>query len=216
MSKFKAVLFDLDGTLINTINDLGNATNYMLKTFSYPQHDIESYKMKVGNGMRKLMERSLPKNHRTDEEIEKALGVFMPYYIEHSADETVPYEDIIPLLNELKLKNIKTAVVTNKAHISAVDLVDKFFKNLVDTVVGQTDKLPTKPSPDMVFAVTEALSVLPKECIFVGDSSVDMLTAKASGAYAVGVTWGFRSKQELIESGADVIIDNPLEILNLL
>lgn len=216
MQSFKAVLFDLDGTLINTLTDLANATNYMLEQFGFPTHEVEKYKYMVGNGMPKLMERALPNGHKDEQSIKEALNIFLPYYNAHSLDNTAPYNEIMQLLCELKNRNIKTAVVTNKAHLSAVSLVEKLFLNMFSGVAGQKDGMPTKPNPTVVFNVMNELGVQPNECIFVGDSGVDMQTAKNSGAFALGVLWGFREKDELIKNGADDVIASPLELLKFI
>ena len=214
--KIKAILFDLDGTLLNTIDDLANAVNYTLTTLNYPTFAVDEYKYKVGNGMRKLIERSLPENHKTDQEIDKALSVFMPYYNKHKMDKTAPYDGITELLEELKKRGIKTAVVTNKAHSAAKPLIDEVFPGLFDEVTGQKDGVPTKPNPIAVFNTVDALGVTADECLFVGDSGVDMQTAKNAGIFAVGVLWGFRKADELNQNGADAIISIPMQLLELL
>ena len=214
--KIKAILFDLDGTLLNTIDDLANAVNYTLTTLNYPTFAVDEYKYKVGNGMRKLIERSLPENHKTDQEIDKALSVFMPYNNEHKMDKTAPYDGITELLEELKKRGIKTAVVTNKAHSAAKPLIDEVFPGLFDEVTGQKDGVPTKPNPIAVFNTVDALGVTADECLFVGDSGVDMQTAKNAGIFAVGVLWGFRKADELNQNGADAIISIPMQLLELL
>ena len=213
--KIKAILFDLDGTLLNTIDDLANAVNYTLTTLNYPTFAVDEYKYKVGNGMRKLIERSLPENHKTDQEIDKALSVFMPYYNKHKMDKTAPYDGIKELLEELKKRGIKTAVVTNKAHSAAKPLIDEVFSGLFDEVTGQKDGVPTKPNPIAVFNTVDALGVTADECLFVGDSGVDMQTAKNAGIFAVGVLWGFRKADELNQNGADALISIPMQLLEL-
>ncbi len=212
----KAVIFDLDGTLLNTIDDLGDSVNYVLKKHNYPTFSIEEYKYKVGNGMRKLIERSLPENKRNDETIEQILAEFMAYYGEHKMDKTAPYDNIEQLLKTLKQKGVKTAVVTNKAHISAKPLMDEVFPGLFDVVVGQKEGVPTKPDPTSVFAVLKELGVNADECLYLGDSGVDMQTAKNAGIFGIGVLWGFRKADELIENGAKKLINNPQELLELL
>ena len=212
----KAVLFDLDGTLLNTIEDLSDAVNYMLNQFGYKTFSVEEYKYKVGNGMPKLMERSLPEDKRTPQDIKEALDVFMPYYSEHKMDKTAAYEGIIDLLKSLKEKGIKTAIVTNKAHKAACDLAKEVFSGLFDTVCGQKDGVPTKPDPASVYTTIQQLGVNAKECLFVGDSGVDMQTAKNSGIKAVGVLWGFRKADELVSNGADEIINTPSELLKFI
>ena len=212
----KAVIFDLDGTLLNTIDDLGDSVNYVLKKHNYPTFSIEEYKYKVGNGMRKLIERSLPENKRNDETIEQILAEFMAYYSEHKMDKTAPYDNIEQLLKTLKQKGVKTAVVTNKAHISAKPLMDEVFPDLFDAVIGQKEGVPTKPDPTSVFAVMKELGVSADECLYLGDSGVDMQTAKNAGIFGIGVLWGFRKADELIENGAKKLIGKPQELLELL
>lgn len=212
----KAVIFDLDGTLLNTIDDLGDSVNYVLKKHNYPTFSIEEYKYKVGNGMRKLIERSLPENKLNDETIEQVLAEFMAYYSEHKMDKTAPYDNIEQLLKTLKQKGVKTAVVTNKAHISAKPLMDEVFPDLFDAVIGQKEGVPTKPDPTSVFAVLKELGVSADECLYLGDSGVDMQTAKNAGIFGIGVLWGFRKADELIENGAKKLIGKPQELLELL
>ena len=212
----KLIVFDLDGTLLNTIDDLANSVNFMLEKFGFPIFSVEEYKYKVGNGMRKLIERSLPQTYKNDEQIEKSLSVFMDYYNQHKNDNTAPYEGIIDLLNDLKNAGIKLAVVTNKAHMSAKPLIENTFIGVFDEIVGQKEGVPTKPNPQSVASVLEKLNVTPDECLFVGDSGVDMQTAKNANIKAVGVLWGFRKQDELLENGADVIISSPQNLLELL
>ena len=212
----KAVIFDLDGTLLNTIDDLANSVNFMLEQLGFPTFSVDEYKYKVGNGMRKLIERALPENNKTQEQIEKSLEIFMEHYNEHKNDNTAPYEDIIPLLKELKRKGIKLAVATNKAHIAAKPLIENTFSGLFDEIAGQKENVPTKPNPQIVFELLENLSVTPDECLFVGDSGVDMQTAKNANITAIGVLWGFRKKEELLQDGADEIISSPLELLKFI
>ncbi|MGN0174300.1 MAG: HAD family hydrolase [Acutalibacteraceae bacterium] len=212
----KAVIFDLDGTLLNTLDDLGNSVNFMLEKYGYKTFSMDEYKYKVGNGMRKLIERSMPENHQSEEEITQALDIFMAHYEKHKMDKTAPYDGIIDLLKQLKKQGIKTAVVTNKADVAAKPLIAEVFPNLFDEVTGQKEGVPTKPNPTVVFNVMKQLDVTPNECIFVGDSGVDMQTAKNSGAFALGVLWGFRKADELIENGAEKIISKPNELLELI
>ncbi|MGN0556694.1 MAG: HAD family hydrolase [Acutalibacteraceae bacterium] len=216
MNRIDAVLFDLDGTLLNTIADLANASNFMLRRFGYPEHSVESYKYKVGNGMRRLMERALPEDHRSKAEIERALGVFMAYYSAHSLDETAPYGGIPELLEELRRRGVRLAVVTNKAQPAAEQVLRTLLPGCFDVIAGQRDGVPTKPDPTLTLNVMQRLGVSPQHCAFVGDSGVDMQTAANCGAFAVGVLWGFRTREELEENGANAVIHAPNELINLL
>lgn len=213
MSK-KAIIFDLDGTLLDTITDLALSVNHTLQEFGFATHDIDDYKYKVGNGMRKLIERALPENHlnKTDVVLEK----FMAYYDEHKADHTRAYEGITELLRELTQKGVKLAVLTNKAHDPAVQLVKKYFGETFDVIHGQKEGVPRKPDATSTFSVMKELDVLAQECLFVGDSAVDIHTAKNAGITSVGVLWGFRTKEELESAGAAHIVSTPKQILNLI
>ncbi len=212
----KAVIFDLDGTLLNTIDDLSNSVNYVLKKHNYPTFSVEEYKYKVGNGMKKLIERALPKSEKSEEKVEEILAEFMVYYSEHKTDNTAPYKDIETLLITLKQKGIKTAVLTNKAHESAKPLISKYFPELFDVVCGQKQGVPTKPDPTSVFEVMKELDVSADECLYLGDSGVDMQTAENANIFAIGVLWGFRKADELEQNGAKAIIKQPLELLSFI
>ena len=213
MNKIKAVLFDLDGTLTNTLDDLADAANYMLRHYGYPVHETEKYKYMVGNGMRKLMERCLPEDKRDKSDVDNALSVFMEYYNIHSLDKTAPYDGILPLLDELRARNIKTAVVTNKAETAAKAIIPALLGNRFDCIIGQRDGMPTKPDATGAKIAMNTLDVTPEECIFIGDSGVDMETAKNAKTVAIGALWGFRTKDELERCGADAVILHPAQLL---
>ncbi len=210
----KAVIFDLDGTLLDTITDLALSVNHTLLEFGFATHDIDSYKYKVGNGMRKLIGRALPQDNldKTDVVLEK----FMAYYDEHKADHTCVYEGIFELLQQLLQKGVKLAVVTNKAHTPAKELVYQNFGKTFDIVHGQKDGVPRKPDKTSTMSVLEFLGVAPDECLFVGDSAVDIHTASNAKITSVGVLWGFRTREELESAGADHIVSTPSQILKLI
>ncbi len=212
----KAVLFDLDGTLINTIDDLGDACNFALAKMGFQLHNSEEYKLMVGNGMRKLVERSLPENERTDDKIDKALEFFFEYYNVHNVDKTCSYDGVEELINELQKTGIKIAVVTNKHEPSAISILDKLYKIKFDAIVGNTSTFPAKPDPATANHAMSLLGVTPDECLFVGDSCVDMQTACNCGAVPVGVLWGFRGREELEQNGARYIIEAPHELLDII
>lgn len=213
----KAVLFDLDGTLANTLNDLGNAVNHTLSKYNYPTHPLESYKLKVGGGMKNLIHKSLPESEQNEETEQKVLTDFLDYYSEHFADETCLYDGIAELLSALKNKGMSLAVVTNKAQ-DMTDLVMKklFSDNTFNYIIGKRDGIPTKPDPEPAFIAIDKLGVNSDECIFVGDSGVDMLTALNCGALPVGVLWGFRSAEELKKSGSRFLLHEPKELIKLI
>lgn len=213
---YQAAIFDLDGTLLNTISDLSTACNTALEEFDYPQHDEETYKTYVGNGIYKLVERSVPIDKRDRADVLQVKAVFDAYYSEHSLDQTKPYEGIVELLTKLKEKGIACGVVTNKAHPYAQKLMELFFGDLIDHTLGQREGVPTKPHPQSVIEMMSYFKVLPEDCLYIGDSNVDMLTAQAAGVDSAGVLWGFRSKEELAKAGAKYIVRTPKELENIL
>lgn len=204
----KLVVFDLDGTLLNSITDLGNACNVALKQFGYPLHDEQAYKKFVGNGIYKLVERSLPKEARNQENVLKVKAIFDAYYKAHSLDETRPYPGIELLLMKLKEKGIHCGVVTNKAHEYAVELTQRFFADTIEKTLGQREGIPTKPHPQGVLEMMTYFQVEPSECLYIGDSNVDIQTAKAAGVTSIGVLWGFREAKELENEGANYLAEN--------
>lgn len=213
----KLIIFDLDGTLLNTINDLGNSCNYIIKKYGFPTHPLQAYRFFVGNGVGKLIERALPESQRSPEFVEKLRKEFIEYYSKHSEDETVPYPGIIEMLKELEAKKIKLAVASNKFIAGTQSLVQKYFGNIdFVSVLGQREGISVKPDPQIVYDVMKEAGVDNKqEILYVGDSGADMQTSVNSGIEGIGVLWGFRSKEELVENGAVHIVDNPAEIVRL-
>lgn len=205
---YQLAIFDLDGTLLDTISDLSTACNVALETFGYPLHREETYKTYVGNGIYKLVERSLPLEARKEENVLRVKEVFDAYYKAHSLDQTKPYVGIINLLKNLKKQGISCGVVTNKAHPYAVELVKLFFGDLIEHTVGQREGIPTKPHPQGVLEMMMHFKVPHEACIYIGDSNVDMQTAQAAQLKSIGVLWGFRSREELIQSGATYLVEN--------
>jgi phosphoglycolate phosphatase len=213
MSDKKLVIFDLDGTLLNTVYDLAHATNYALHTLGFPIHDVEKYKFFVGNGIMKLFERALPENERSEDNIHLLCTHFMPYYERHNSDFTEPYKGIPELLNDLQSSDLKIAVASNKYHKATEALIGKFFPEIhFVAVFGQREGIPVKPSPAIVFDILQKARISTKETLYVGDSGVDMQTALNAGIESVGVTWGFRPQEELEKHGAKYIIDSPAEL----
>lgn len=202
----RLVIFDLDGTLLNTISDLMKACNHALGKFGYPLHDEASYKKFVGDGIYKLVERSLPKEAQDEANVLRVKAVFDAYYKEHSLDETKPYPGILELLSNLKAQGVYCGVVTNKAHQYAVELVKQFFGETIDETLGQREGIPTKPHPQSVHEMMSHFNVEPEACLYIGDSNVDIQTAKAAGIPSIGVLWGFRDEVELKGEGADYIV----------
>lgn len=212
----KLVIFDLDGTLLNSIADLAKACNEALFHYGLPTHDESAYHYFVGNGIEKLIEKALPKDY-SQETYENVHRYFMNYYIAHTYDLTRPYKNITKLLEILKNKNIMMAVASNKFVEGVRKLVSHFFPNIEFIMVqGKSEDIPTKPNPLMVEQIIEKAHVNRNKILYLGDTSIDMKTAKRVNVKAIGVSWGFRTREELIASGADIIIDDPLEILEML
>ena len=210
----KAILFDLDGTLVNSLFDLGFSTNFALAKMGYPTHEIEKFKYFVGDGMPKLIERALPESKRDKETIKTTLEIFMEHYREHFVDKTVPYDGIIELLDSLS--EYKMAVISNKVQEMATVVTEKLLGDKFQIVCGKREGYPTKPDPTLTLEIIDELGVKPEECLFIGDSGMDMAVAKNAGCVAVGVLWGFRKEDELRENGADYIVSASQDILGIL
>lgn len=209
----RLVIFDLDGTLLNTIEDLGRAANYALETNGFPTHSIASYPYFVGNGVRKLIERVLPEDIDKNSVIDKMLADFKSYYNEHNTEYSVPYPGIADLLSWLQEEGIKMAVASNKYDLATQKLINHYFPNINFTAVeGQKDGVPVKPDPSIVFSILARAKERKADTLYVGDSGVDMETARRACIDSVGVTWGFRPEKELIEYHAGRIVNTPIEI----
>jgi len=215
-NNIKGAVFDLDGTLINTLTDLANACEFVIKKHNYEAHwSEEDYKHFVGNGMRKLIERAF-RHTLTEEQTAAYLTEFKAYYAKTQLDHTAPYPGIPEQLKLLKEQGIRLAVVTNKAEEAAVAILNALLgENTFDVIIGQRDGLPTKPAPDGVLKALDAIGCTRDEVLYFGDSDVDILTARNAGVTSVGVTWGFRGRAELENAGADLILEQPEEIQKL-
>lgn len=211
----KAVIFDLDGTLANTLYDLQDAVNRALLKYGFPEHSLEEYRRFVGNGMDNLVFRASGEceNEEMRAKIKKE---FLDYYALHSCDKTVAYDGTKELLADVKALGLKTAVVTNKDDAAAKVVVNDLFGDAFDIVAGHIPPFAHKPDPALTLHVMEMLGVKPCECVFLGDSGVDIKTGVNSGAVAVGETWGYRDEDELVAAGAKYIIHNPNEFIGLL
>ena len=212
--KKELVIFDLDGTLLNTIGDLAKAANHMLALRGLPGHDYATYCTYVGNGIMRLVERALPEEWRTPEKVAAARADFLAYYIENIHPYTCPYEGVVELLAALKREGVRLAVASNKFQAGTEKLVELFFPEAgFEVVFGQRPDVPLKPDPAVVEEILSLTGVERERVLYVGDSGVDMTTAHRAGVRAVGVSWGFRKREELTEAGADRIIDHPLQLL---
>lgn len=213
----KLAIFDLDGTLLNTIDDLGSAANHALAAKGFPIHNMASYPFLVGNGVRNLLLRALPEPARTDAVVADVLKAFKEYYNEHNCDATVPYEGIPELLQELVSLGVKVAVTSNKYQQATEKIVNHFFPDIEFVAVnGQQEGVPVKPDPSIVFDVLGKAQISKDETIYIGDSGVDMETARRACIDSIGVTWGFRPEKELIEYYAGSIVHSPAEILAII
>lgn len=213
--KYEAIIFDLDGTILNTLPDLTQSVNFALNTYNYPTRTIDEVRTFIGNGVGLLIRRSLPSE--TDEEtVNNVLLLFKKHYSEHYADKTVPYDGIAELLKQLKVQGYKLAVVSNKFNSAVKALCDKFFYGFFDFVLGETENIPRKPAPDSLNFAIENLNVKKDKVLYIGDSEVDIKTAKNSGVNCLSVLWGFKDKEFLIENGASNFAVSPKDILNSL
>lgn len=212
----KLAIFDLDGTLLNTIEDLGHAANHALQAHGYPTHSIASYPFFVGNGVRRLIERVLPEDARTEATIDRLLVTFKEYYNDHNTDYTKPYEGIPELLSLLSSRGVAIAVASNKYQAATEKLISHFFPTLSFIAVeGQKEGVPVKPDPSIVFEILAKAKTPKADTIYIGDSGVDMETARRACVDSVGVTWGFRPEKELVENHADTIVNSPDDIEKL-
>ena len=215
--RFKAVCFDLDGTLLDTLDDLAYCTNKILSERGYPIHHVDAFRYFIGEGAKMLVTRALPEEARKETLIEECRKDFETTYRECWNRQTVPYQGIAEMLNALTKLRLKLAVLSNKPHEFTVLNVGHFLQKWnFDVILGQRDGVPKKPDPAGMLEICHELKVSSKEFLYLGDTATDMKTAVAAGCYPVGVLWGFRSEKELKDSGAQAIIKNPLDVLDLI
>ena len=213
----RLIIFDLDGTLLNTIADLAQSTNYALKEAGFPTHPVEEYKFMVGNGINKLFERALPEGEKTEANIQLIRKLFVPFYDSHNTDLSTPYPGITELLNELHQQGKVLAVASNKYQSATEKLVSYFFPNIpFVAVLGQREGINVKPDLTIVYDILKQVGISQEETLYVGDSGVDMQTAHNSGVEACGVTWGFRPRTELEQFTPKHIVDVPQEIIHFI
>lgn len=211
----KGVVFDLDGTLANSIEDIADSMNIVLTEKKFPTHDYDTYKTFVGKGIKSLVENALPDSERDEATLNACFNQMMSVYDDNCVVKTCLYPGIAELLTELQKKDIKIAIFSNKAN----ELTQKVVKVLLadwplEMVIGAGGDIPKKPDPKGALLISEKMGITPDELIYVGDSGVDMQTAENSGMYAAGVLWGFRDMEELLENGAKILVENPMDLLN--
>ena len=213
----KLIVFDLDGTLINSLEDLADSANHVLVQHGFPTHPVDAYRYFVGDGVRKLIERILPEEERNDAQIEQCRQEFVAYYRIHMEDKTSVYPGMTELLKALKDKGLKIAVATNKVHVAVAPLMAKYFPNILfDSMIGQREGVPVKPHPQIMFDILKETGCQPSEALHVGDTATDMQLAHRAGIESVGVLWGYRPLEELQEAGARHIIKHPLDLLKII
>lgn len=208
MHKYKTYIFDLDGTLLSTLADLAASTNYALRTHHMPERSIDEVRRFVGNGVKKLMERAIP-DGLNNPLFEETFATFRQHYMQHNLDTTQPYPGIMQLLEQLKTEGKNIAVVSNKFYAATRELCRHFFGDLVPVAIGEREDIRKKPAPDTVIEALRELGVDKEGAVYIGDSDVDIMTAKNSGMPCVSVLWGFRDKEFLLEHGATTLISQP-------
>ena len=218
---YKLAIFDMDGTILNTIDDLADSANEICRRYGFPTHTVEEIKYMVGNGIPKLMRRALPAD--IDEALfQKVLAEYIEYYGEHCAIKTAPYEGILACIKELRKTGVKVAVNTNKVQAAAEELCDTYFPNLFDCISGSRPEIPPKPDPTGLYEILKELGISKEEACqpgvacFIGDSDVDLQTGLDSGLDFIGVDWGFRGKAFLLEHGAKTVVMTPAELVKKL
>ncbi|MGB8455411.1 MAG: HAD family hydrolase [Anaerocolumna sp.] len=213
--KYNTVIFDLDGTLLDTLEDLTDSVNYALNKFGYPLRTLDEVRSFVGNGVKVLMNFSVPPGTSVEDTAE-CLEIYRKYYTGNMQNKTRPYDGIYDLLKSLKEKGIKLAIVSNKYDSAVKALCRDYYHEFIQVAIGESQGVAKKPAPDSIYAAIEQLAANKEEVIYVGDSDVDVHTAHNAGLKCVGVTWGFRNREILQAEGADFIIDKPEELLGYL
>ncbi len=215
MKQIKTVIFDLDGTLLDTLEDLKDSVNAALLAYGYPERSLEEVRRFVGNGVARLMELAVPEQ-LSKEKTKEILDFFKIHYAENCNDRTKPYEGVLKLLSHLKNEGYRLAIVSNKFDAAVKELNQLYFSNLIEVAVGEREGVRRKPYPDTVNIALKELGCSAEEALYIGDSEVDVETAKHSGLRLLAVDWGFRTREELIRSGAQIIVEKPEDIVEYL
>lgn len=215
--KYRLAIFDLDGTVLNTLADLADAVNAALTACDYPARTEEQVRDFIGDGIKKLIERAVPTDTAA-EDIARVYAAFVAHYTAHCADKTAPYAGIVDMLRTLRAGGVKTAVLSNKADPATVALCNAYFEGLFDVVMGERESegIPKKPAPDAVLAIMAQCGVTAADTVYIGDSDVDVKTAANAGISAISVTWGYRSVDLLLENGANVLASTPQKLQELI
>ena len=211
----KTVIFDLDGTLLYTLEDLKDSVNFALSKFNYPQKNLEEIRNFVGNGVKVLMELSIPQG-KNNENFDECLATFKTHYAQNMYNKTKPYDGIIEMLENLQQQGFRTAVVSNKFDLATKELCKKYFAEKIEIAIGESENIRKKPAPDSVFKVMEILNSNKNSTYFVGDSEVDIQTAQNANLKCISVTWGYKDKEFLLKNGAKFLANSPKEILEII
>ena len=215
--KYEAILFDLDGTLIDTVDDIGDAANRVLSNRGFPIYPISTYYQFIGEGVKVLFTRALPQEERNEDLINTCLKEFVEDYRRNYDVKSQPYDGISEMLNALNVRGLKLAILSNKPDPLTKDCVTSILSNWdFDVVFGQRDSVPRKPNPQAALKIAKKLSISPSDFLYLGDTAIDMKTAVSAGMFPVGAAWGFRPLKELKENGARVVIDKPIQLLDLI
>lgn len=212
---YSTVIFDLDGTLLNTLTDLANAGNHTLEVLGFPTYAVDAYRYMVGNGIPKLIERMLPERNRGPATQQTALSVFLRYYEAHKQDTTAPYPGILPMLHALKAAGLRLGVVSNKENTLSQEVTAHYFPGIFDAVAGHVLGTPAKPDPALVNSLIAQFGVRAGQVLYAGDSNVDIQTAHNAHVDGCGVLWGFRTEEELRAAGADYLVHTPQQLADL-
>lgn len=213
--RYNVAVFDMDGTILDTLEDLKNSVNFALRDCGFPERTLDEIRTFVGNGIRLLVERAVPEG-TSAEKTDECFAAFKAHYAAHSLDVTKPYEGIAELIKELRVRGVKTAVVSNKIDSAVQELCAGFFDGLFDVSVGEREGVARKPAPDSVFTALKEMNVTAENAVYIGDSEVDVATARNSGLPCIAVLWGFRSKELLEKLSPEYIVEKPEQILGII
>ncbi|MFV8391938.1 HAD family hydrolase [Flavobacterium sp. LB2P6] len=214
--KFKGIIFDLDGTLVNSLEDIADAMNSVLKGLNFPTHNYDAYQYFIGSGLRNLVTKALPATHNEETQIDQCYHLMVDVYRDNCTHKTKAYDGIFELLDELKSRNIKLSVFSNKADDLTKEITAALFPDYFDPIVGLTTESLKKPNPFKTVEISKHFGLKAEEIIFIGDSGIDMQTATNANMYAVGVSWGYRPEAELLSNGAKHVLNQPADLMAIL